>query len=132
MDKQYTKLFTEIARSTEVLAEKAMELNHEKKDEKSESTAKTMRDDYAQLHDRMAQEDFDFNSLTKAEYAKLTVGAILAAQQIESRLKTMQTALSGYKIDVIPKLQRIINEAKTDEEAKALAEEIFQIFKETE
>lgn len=127
MDKHYCKLFTEIAQATEVLAEKAMELHHKKGDEKGENTAKTMREDYTRLHDKMVAEDFDYGTLTKGEYAKLAIGAALIARNIEARLKTTQLAYDGYQKDILPKLQQVID-AKTEEEALKIANENFQVY----
>lgn len=127
MDTKYIKLFTEIARSIEIIAEQAMEANHANKDIKGEDTAEHMRQLYRDLHDRMNAEDFDPSTLKKSDYAKILIGATIAMQGIENRIKTEQKAVNGYKIDTIPKLNRIMKEATTDEEAKNLAEELFTI-----
>lgn len=127
MDNKYIKLFSEIARSIEVIAEQAMEVNKEENDKKGEDAARSMRDWYANLHDRMTARDFNPSSLTKADYAKILVGATIAAQGIEKRLEKEKLALEGYKIDTIPKLNRLMTETKNDEEVRKLAEEIFTI-----
>ena len=129
MDNRYIKLFTQIAQSIEVIAEQAMEMNHANNDQKGEETAEKMREMYAELHDRMSTENFDVNTLTKADYARILVGATIAAQGIENRIKTEKKALEGYKIDTIPKLNRIMEEAKDDNSARVLAEELFTIKK---
>lgn len=104
-------------------------INHDKKDEKGEETATIMRDDYQQLYDRMRQADFDPVTLSKRDYARFLVGAIIVVQQIETRIENEKKAISGYKIDLIPKLERIINEIKEGEEDKlpALISELFEI-----
>lgn len=124
MDKYYLKLFTEIASTVETLAEKTMEVQQ---DEKGLRAAKTMRDNYATLHDTLAAKDFDPASLTKAQYAQLSVGALLCVKQIEAHLENTQKALDGYKLNILPKLNRILNEAKSDEEVKSLAAELFKV-----
>lgn len=129
MDSRYVKLFTQIAQSIEVIAEQAMEMNHANKDEKGEDAAEKMREMYMELHDRMSKEDFDPKTLSKADYARILVGAAIAAQGIENRIETEKKALEGYKIDTIPKLNRIMDEAKDDDSARALAEELFTIKK---
>ena len=53
------------------------------------------------------------------------VGAIIVAQQIEHRLEQEKTALQAYKIDIIPKLERVIDETKDDNEAQTLASDLF-------
>ena len=52
---------------------------------------------------------------------------MIVAQNIEDRIKQQQKAIDGYRIDLIPKLDRILNESNTTEEAIKLANEIFQI-----
>lgn len=125
MDKTYLTLFTELAHTTEILAEQVME--NDSKKEQAVNAAKTMRSDYAQLYDRLRDKNFQESSLKREDYAKLLVGAIITAQQIENRIKTEQAALSGYKIDVIPKLERIVNESEDTEGAQKLAQEILTI-----
>ena len=127
MDSRYVKLFTQIAQSIEVIAEQAMEANRASNDKKGEDAAEKMREMYMELHDRMSKEDFDPKTLSKADYARILVGAAIAAQGIENRIKTEQKALEGYKIDTIPKLNRIMDEAKDDDSARALAKELFTI-----
>lgn len=130
MDKHYLKLFTEMTHTIEVLAEQVMELNKTKGDDKGVETATIMRDDYRSLYDRMRQENFDEKTLTKKDYARFLVGAIIVAQQIDNKIKNEKKALSGYKVDLIPKLERVINEVKSDDDKdklSALIEELFSI-----
>ena len=124
MDKTYIKLFRDLAHTTENLAEQVMTLNKESESIKS---AKIMRDDYAKLYDKIRDGNFSPDTLTRGEFARLLVGAIIVAQQIENRIEKEKTALQGYKIDIIPKLERIVNETNTDEEALSLATEVFNI-----
>lgn len=127
MKSGYEKLFQEIARTNEILAERVMELNHNQNDTKGEETAEMMRQDYAKLYDQLSKEDFELEQLTRNDWAKILVGTMIAVQNIEDRIKGEQKAVEGYKIDVIPKLQRIIDETKSDEEVRNLISEIFKI-----
>lgn len=127
MDNKYLILFREIARATEVLAERVMAYDKEKKDEKGEQTAQTMRDDFAKLHDKLSASNLDTNSISRMEWAKILVGAMVISNNLSEEIEQRKKALSGYKIDLIPKLNRIINETKTDEEAITLANELFEI-----
>lgn len=127
MDNKYLILFREIARTTEVLAERVMAYDKEKKDEKGEQTAQTMRDDFAKLHDKLSASNLDTNSISRMEWAKILVGAMVISNNLSEEIEQRKKALSGYKIDLIPKLNRIINETKTDEEAITLANELFEI-----
>ena len=103
MKSGYEKLFQEIARTNEVLAERVMEFNHEKTDIKGEETAKIMRQDYSNLYDQIVREDFEIEQLTRNDWAKLLVGTMIAVQNIEDRIKNEQKAVEGYKLDIIPK-----------------------------
>lgn len=123
MTTNYINLFTTLAQAAETTAERLIELNKQKRDEKGAAVATTMREDYAALYDKLSANE---KELTRAEYAKLLVAALIATNNLEDRIKQLQTAVEGYKVDAIPKLQRIIDETKTDEEALKLANEIFQ------
>ena len=59
MHQKYIELFKEVTHATEILAEQVMNFDHERKDDKGEATAQSMRDDYAKLYDRMRADDFD-------------------------------------------------------------------------
>lgn len=130
MDITYLTLLREIAHVTELTAEQVMDLNKKNNDLQGYKTAKTMRNDYGALYDKLRSDNFDSTTLIKAEYAKLMVGALIVSQQLEQKIKAEQKVLQGYKVDTIPKLERIVG-CETDEDAVKLAEEIFQPIEET-
>ena len=123
MDKKYVDLFRELARATAVSAEQVMDYDHEKEDEKGFETEKTMRDDYEALYDRLNDE----YSLTKSDAAKLLVGIMIQLNNIQDRIVALRKAVTGYQTDVIPKLQDIVDNAKSDEDATKIANEKFVI-----
>jgi hypothetical protein len=125
MDKKYLQLFSELAHAVEVLSEQVMEYDRKKNDTKGEQTAQSMRDDYANLYDKLRNNAEA--QITKSDYAKLLVAAYIVVNNIEDRIKGERKAIEGYKIDIIPKLSRINDETTNDAEASALAEEIFKI-----
>ena len=125
MDKKYTELFTLISQSVSNLAEQVMNNHQENDEDKQQETAQIMRDDYLNLHDKLVNGE----ELNKADFARLLVGAIIVTNQLDARIKNEQKALDGYKIDIIPKLDRINN--ADAEEVSSLAEELFK-FKEEE
>ena len=125
MHKKYLELFRELTRATAVAAEQVMDYDKEKNDDKGFETAKTMRDDFETLHEKLVAESFDGN-LTKAEYAKLLVGCYVTVGNLQDRIQALQKAIAGYQTDLIPKLDAIIT-AENDEDAQAIAEERFQI-----
>lgn len=124
MDTGYITLFTELAHSSEVIAKQVMALNKANNDEQGETTAAIMRDDYAKLYDKLRNGD---GELSRNEFAKLLVSTYIVVNNLEDRIKNYTKSVEQYKINVMPKLQRIIDETKTDEEAKNLANEIFTI-----
>ena len=121
MDKKYTELFTLISQSVSNLAEQVMNDHEDKGEEKQQETAQIMRDDYLNLHNKLTNGE----KLDKADFARLLVGAIIVTNQLDARIKNEQKALDGYKIDIIPKLDRI-NNTEADQVA-SLAEELFKI-----
>lgn len=121
MDKVYLDLFEAIARSVELTAEQALEYESKQKNAEGQRAAIIMRDDFSKLHDKIKGGE----TLSRVDFAKLLVGAWTVMQGLENRKKALEKSLNGYKIDTMPKLNRIIEETKTDEEAQKLAEEIF-------
>ena len=127
MDAKYITLFREIIHSTEILAERVIDYNKNKNDEKGAETAPSFRNDYAALYDKLRQDNLDPDTITRAEWIKILVGTMIIVSNLNQQIEASQKALQGYKLDVVPKLNRIIDETKTDEEAKNLANELFQI-----
>lgn len=124
MNETYKKLFIEIVNATAVTAEKVRDSVNPENDEKNAAnTAQMMHDDYAALYDKLKNNE----TLDKRDYARILVGALIIARNLSDRIKQLNKALEGYKVDVLPKLQRIIDECNTDEECQTLAEEIFQV-----
>ena len=121
MDSIYLELFTLIAQQVANLAEQVMNDHQDKGETKEQETAQTMRDDYLNLHDKLTTNQ----ELNKADYARILVGAIIVANQLDARIKNEQKALDGYKLDIIPKLDQINN---TDyDDVPALAAKLFTV-----
>lgn len=127
MDKNYIKLFQEIAHALEVLSEQVMDIEKTNNNEKGLETSTVMREKYSALYDKIRETEFNPETLTRSDYSHLLVGAIVLVQQFERKITEEQKVIQGYKQDMIPKLTRVINETKTDDEAHTLANEIFQI-----
>lgn len=121
MDSRYLELFTLIAQQIANLAEQVMNDHQDKGETKEQETAQTMRDDYLNLHDKLTTNQ----ELNKADYARILVGAIIVANQLDARIKNEQKALDGYKLDVIPKLDQINNTEYDD--VPALAAKLFTV-----
>ena len=132
MDKRYIKIFSEIIKVTEGLTQQVMSLNEASKDEKGYSTALTMHDDYHKLYERLTAADFDENTLTKSDYARLLVGTTLAINLIDRKINNEKQLMDGYKNLIVPKLTSLLDSGKNDEELHSLANEIFQVIEKNE
>lgn len=121
MDKRYIELFTLISQSVANLAEQVMNDHQDKGETKEQKTAQIMREDYINLRDKLVAKE----ELNKADFARLLVGAIIITNQLDARIKNEQKSLDGYKLDIIPKLDRINNASA--EEISSLAAELFNI-----
>ena len=123
MDKKYVELFKNLAQATAASAEQVMDYDKAQNDEKGFETAKTMRDDFQALTDSI---DDNYN-INKSDVARLLVAAMIQTNQLQDRINNLKKAMSGYQSDVIPKLQEILDNAETDEDAIKLANEKFII-----
>ena len=123
MDKKYIALFKELARATAVSAEQVMDYDKAQNDDKGFETAKTMRDDFQALTDSID----DNYVINKSDVARLLVAAMIQTNQLQDLINNLKKAMSGYQSDVIPKLQEILDNAETDEDAVKLANEKFII-----
>lgn len=124
MDKKYIELFKNLAQTTAATAEQVMDYDREHGDNQGLETAIFMRDDFQELANRMNNDEY---TLVKNDAAKLIVGVMIVVNQLQTRIDTIKTAINGYQNDVLPKLQRIVDEAQNDEEANKIANEEFII-----
>lgn len=122
MDKHYLELFSLMARNTASLAEQVMDVHKKNEQEKEFNNAQFMRDDFLNLWEKLDKN----TELNRADYGRLLIGSIITANQLQGRIKNEESALQGWKLDVIPKLDKI-NSAQTEEEALQLAKELFQV-----
>lgn len=127
MDKNYLKLFQEIARSSEVIAEQVMEVNKNRNDNKALLTSQNMRDDFAALTDKLKAEDFSENNLTLKDIALLNVGATILTEQLERQVTEMEKSLTNYKTNILPKFKECAIEIQThpDENIENIINEKF-------
>lgn len=126
MDKKYIKLFEELAASTAVSAEKVMDYDAEKQDQKGYETAQIMRDNYEALKVRIIEAGNNY-TLTCQDAAKLALGTIIIANQLQDQIGILQKVINAYKNDILPKLQDIVDNAKDDATATKMADEKFII-----
>ena len=126
MHKKYIELFKNLAQATAASAEQVMDYDKTKNDEKGFETAKVMRDDFQALAESIDNLGEEF-AINKGDVARLLVGAMIQVNQLQDRINNLKKAMTGYQSDVIPKLQAILDEAKTDEDATKLANEKFII-----
>ena len=79
-----------------------------------------------EIYDKLRKEG-DKAQLSVSNFAHLYVAAGILINQLEAQKKSIETAIHGYKIDIIPKLNRVLNETSNDIEAIKLAQELFSI-----
>lgn len=122
MNEKYKTLFALIAQNMENIAERAMEDDKSKNDMQAYKTAKEMRSKYARLHDLLTSKTVDYTPV-KNDIIDLFIGANIITQQIEARIKREQTAIQGYKLDLIPKLKQAMENEDEIEKIFAIQEE---------
>lgn len=122
MNEKYKTLFALIAQNMENIAERAMEDDKAKNDMQAYKTAKEMRSKYARLHDLLTSKTVDYTPV-KNDIIDLFIGANIITQQIEARIKQGQTAIQGYKLDLIPKLKQAMENEDEIEKIFTIQEE---------
>ena len=122
MNEKYKTLFALIAQNMENIAERAMEDDKAKNDMQAYKTAKEMRSKYARLHDLLTSKTVEY-TLEKNHIIDLYNGANIVAQQIETRVRREQTALQGYRLDLIPKLEKAMKNEDEIEKIFTIQEE---------
>ena len=122
MNEKYKTLFALIAQNMENIAERAMEDDKAKNDMQAYKTAKEMRSKYARLHDLLTSKTVEYIPV-KNDIIDLYIGANIVAQQIEARIKREQTALQGYRLDLIPKLEKAMKNEDEIEKIFTIQEE---------
>ena len=122
MNEKYKTLFALIAQNMESIAERAMEDDKAKNDMQGYKTAKEMRSKYARLHDLLTSKTVEY-ILVKNDIIDLYIGANIIAQQIEARVRREQTALQGYRLDLIPKLEKAMQNEDEIEKIFTIQEE---------
>ena len=127
MNKEYINLFRELSHAIEIISENMLEKHYKNDDKAGKKAAEIMRKDFEELYDFMRNKDFNSSQLTRSHFAKFLVGAIIFSKQLENKIENDKKILSNYKIDVIPKLDRLMSETTTDEECLKLANELFTI-----
>lgn len=122
MNEKYKTLFALIAQTMETTAERAMEADKKENDLQAYKTAKEMRSKYARLHDLLTSKTVDYIP-TKNDIIDLYIGANIVAQQLEARIRREQTALQGYRLDLIPKLEEAMKNEDEIEKIFTIQEE---------
>ena len=126
MHSKYIELFKEIANATAISAEQVMDYDKQKDDAKGYEAAETLHKDFIELYDKIRDKNFD-GQLAREDFARLLVGTLIIMNQLNDRIIALKKAMTGYQTDVMPKLQDIVDNTKTNEEAMAMAEEKFSI-----
>ena len=121
MDNRYISLFKIIIRSAEDLCKKVSESNYNGKNDQTDNAARTMTQDFHNLYDKNP------STYTRADFARLLVGASIVITSLENQSKQLTDAIANYKNNVLPNLRRVFEESTDDETALSKAEELFTI-----
>ena len=126
MDESYKSLFIELARSAQILAERVMNYDKKNNDKEGYKTAEMMRNDYIRMEDLIKENKvLEYN-----DYMKLLAATYMVVNNLQDQINSYQKAINGYKTTVIPKLSRIMEEAKDNpEKLNELVENLFKISK---
>jgi len=122
MNDLYMPLFSEIALAAENAAEQVKEYDEKKNDIEGLKAAQVMYQDYVALGEKLRKKE----ALQRNDFIKLLLGSMIATNNMETKLELLQKTINKYKTLITPKLQRIMNETTTDEEAQNLANELFK------
>jgi len=122
MNDLYMPLFSEIALAAENAAEQVKEYDEKKNDIEGLKAAQVMYQDYVALGEKLHKKE----ALQRNDFIKLLLGSMIVTNNMETKLELLQKTINKYKTLIIPKLQRIMNETTTDEEAQNLANELFK------
>lgn len=122
MESKYVDLFKELTRATAIAAEQVMDYDKEKNDDEGYEKAKTLRDDFEQLYDKLNAEDFD-GILTKIEYARLLIGAYIITNNLHDKVKILKKSIDAYEKTLMPKLQTIVD--ADEENTQSVAEKVL-------
>ena len=127
MDKNYRKLFQEMCKSSENLAEQVLEYNINTKNTEGAEVAQNLRDEFAALGDYIEEKNTNNNELTftLAQYRQLLAAAYTIMTSLSTHISNIQKSIDGYKLDIIPKLTRVINEGTDDEKLKEIENQLF-------
>ena len=123
MNEKYITVFKQMCQTVSALAEQVMDYNKKNNNDKGYETAEKMRNMYMTLEDKFVNGD----ELSRVDFVQLITVSYIVMNNIQTRIENEQKALEGYKVDLLPKLSRIMNETSDDESARKLAEELFSI-----
>ena len=126
MNEMYLNLLKEITHAAEILAERVAEYDKANGDKDGNYRAIGMRNDYQHLNDKLSDPNFQLEQLSRADYAKLYICALSVVNNLEAEVQNYQKALKGYKIDLLPKLSRMLEETENHYQAVELAKDLFK------
>lgn len=129
MNKKYIDLFKEIAQSAAVCAETVLDFDKTNGDEKGAKTALTMRDDFQELVDKISNLNDNY-LLSHSDATKLLVGAMIVVSQLQNKIVYIKNAINGYQEDIIPKLQKIVDNYTTNDDLTEISNQLFDAKKE--
>jgi len=124
MEAKYVELFKELTRATAVAAEQVMEYDNQQNDKDGFEKARMMRDDFENLHSKLS-DNFD-GTLTKAEYAKLLVGAYVITNNLKDKITVLKRSIKAYEEELIPRLNEIVD-TENEEDVQKVADKVLAL-----
>lgn len=124
MDIFYKKIFSTACQTAASLAEEVMDYNKNSQNDNGYHTAEVMKANYQMLKDNIDND----KELEYKDYVNLIAIIYIIMNNIQNQIDNKEKALQEYKINILPKLSRIMEEAKEDKsKVKELAENLFKI-----
>lgn len=84
-----------------------------------------MRQDYANLGDRIKSDDFQLDMLVKQDYLKLLAASYMITNNLLDKITSLKKAVNYYKTFLNAKLERVVNESNDEESLKIIVNEVF-------
>jgi len=84
-----------------------------------------MRQDYANLGDKIKSDDFQLDMLVKQDYLKLLAASYMITNNLLDKITSLKKAVSYYKTFLNAKLERVVNESNDEESLKIIVNEVF-------
>lgn len=122
MDKHFIDLFAKTAEGAKFISLRVKDAPQV--DKEAQAAAASMANIYQTLEDKIKT---NFSSLTKDDFGRLLIGTAIVLQQAKIHLEAQEKVCKEYEEQILPRLNLIVKNCKTNEEAQESAEKFFQL-----